>query len=112
MYNNCNDRFDKVKKRIEKEREGYKIYYIPGPRGERGLQGIQGERGLQGPSTIKVGSTETIDSSEDAVVTNVGTDSDLILNFKIPRGEKGDTAWYNKSFIFLNGKVPYDFYIS
>ena len=70
-----------------------------GPQGEQGLQGavgpqgeqgIQGERGIQGPSSIKVGSTETIDSSLDAVVNNVGTDSDLILNFKIPRGPQGE----------------------
>ena len=64
-----------------------------GPTGATGLQGIKGEkgeRGIQGPSTISVGNTETVSSNMVAEVTNVGTKEDLVLNFKIPKGEKGE----------------------
>lgn len=70
-----------------------------GPQGEMGPQGIQGERGEagpqgpkgeNGPTTIDVGVTETGDFGTDAVVTNIGTNKDVILNFKIPRGEPGE----------------------
>ena len=37
-------------------------------------------------ATVDVGTTETIASGLDAEVTNVGTTSDAILNFKIPKG--------------------------
>lgn len=87
-----------------------------GPQGIQGLQGIKGETGPQGPiglpgingatgptgpagpqgepgyGTVTVGTTETLGPTENAEVTNVGTDNDIILNFKIPKGEKGDTG--------------------
>lgn len=88
---NCNDDYEKIKKRIEEENI-VKRCYIQGPKGERGEQGIpgpQGPKGEDGPTTIKVGKTETLDANKDAIVENVGTDKDVILNFKIPRGEKG-----------------------
>ncbi len=61
-----------------------------GKKGDIGPQGIRGERGEQGPSTIKVGSTETVESDVEAQVTNIGTPTDVILDFKIPKGEKGE----------------------
>lgn len=50
----------------------------------------EGEKGENGPTTINVGTTETIDTDLDASVTNSGTEKDVILNFKIPRGQKGE----------------------
>ncbi len=66
---------------------------IPGPKGDKGdvgPQGIKGEKGDQGPSTIQIGNIETLDPTEEAEVVNVGTPRDVVLDFKIPRGEKGD----------------------
>lgn len=39
--------------------------------------------------SVSVGSVETLDAGETATVENVGTKKDMILNFGIPRGEKG-----------------------
>ena len=89
MYHDCNTDFEKIRKRIEEEKNKCKKCYIQGPTGPKGDQGIQGERGIQGPSTIKIGITETVENKEQAKVENVGTNEDVILNFKIPRGEQG-----------------------
>ena len=89
MYNNCNDDFEKIKKKIDEENKKCKKCYIQGPTGPKGDQGLQGERGIQGPSTIKIGIIETVENKEQAKVENVGTNEDVILNFKIPRGEQG-----------------------
>ncbi len=89
--NNCND-YERIRKRIEEERKKYKFCYIQGPtgpKGEKGDTGLQGERGVPGPSSIDVGITETLEPFEDAKVENVGTNEDVILNFKIPRGKQG-----------------------
>lgn len=64
-----------------------------GPKGEKGdmgPQGLKGDKGEPGPSTIQIGSVETIKSSEEAQVINVGTPVDVVLDFKIPKGEKGE----------------------
>ena len=89
MYNNCNcnDDYERIKKRIDEESKKYKQCYIQGPPGPKGEQGIKGD---PGPATIRVGSTETVESSEPALVINTGTKEDVILNFKIPKGDKGD----------------------
>ncbi len=66
---------------------------IKGPKGEKGdmgPQGLKGDKGEPGPSTIQIGSVETIKSSEEAQVINVGTPVDVVLDFKIPKGEKGE----------------------
>jgi len=39
--------------------------------------------------TITVGNVETVPFEESASVENIGTKKDMILNFKIPRGETG-----------------------
>lgn len=89
MYNNCNcnDDYERIKKRIDEESKKYKQCYIQGPPGPKGEQGIKGD---PGPVTIRVGSTETVESSEPALVINTGTKEDVILDFKIPKGDKGD----------------------
>ena len=61
-----------------------------GDKGDIGLKGDKGEKGEPGPTTIRVGSTETVESGESALVINAGTKDDIILNFKIPKGDKGD----------------------
>ncbi len=65
---------------------------VPGPKGEKGdigPQGLKGEKGDQGPATIQIGNIETIEPNEEAEVINVGTPVDVVLDFKIPKGEKG-----------------------
>ena len=63
-----------------------------GPQGEQGEPGENGADGTDGVSpTITIGSTYTLDPDQSASVTNVGTDTDLILNFGIPQGKQGTT---------------------
>ena len=115
----CDDNYERAKKKIEEANKNLKLCYVQGPtgpKGDTGLQGLQGPigpkgdigptgpqgpKGENGPTTINVGTTETGDYGTDAMVTNVGTNKDAILNFKIPRGipgeqglkgEKGDTG--------------------
>ena len=71
-----------------------------GPQGEQGEQGIQGEQGPQGEMgpqgpigktpNIQIGTVETLEPTEEATVTRTGTDEEPLLNFGIPKGEKGD----------------------
>lgn len=68
-------------------------FYIPkGKKGDQGEIGPIGPKGEDGGATIEVGKTETVDSTSLAEVTNVGNNKDVILNFKIPKGEKGETG--------------------
>lgn len=55
---------------------------------EGDFQGIPGEDGVA--ATVRVGNTSTVDPGNKAVVENVGTKSAAILNFSIPKGEKGE----------------------
>ena len=66
---------------------------IVGPPGPQGPAGKDGKDGVDGQSaTVTVGSTVTTGPSTDAVVTNVGTNLNAILNFSIPRGAVGETG--------------------
>lgn len=67
---------------------------IKGPKGEKG------DKGEPGPSTIQIGSVETINPSEKAQVINVGTPVDVVLDFKIPKGEPGQAG---KDFVSSYG---------
>ena len=52
-----------------------------------------GKTGPQGPiGTVDVGTTTTIDPGQPARVVNEGSDTQAILDFFIPKGEKGDTG--------------------
>ena len=84
---------------------------IQGERGEKGEQGIQGVQGVQGPqgiqgekgekgetgaagvdgksATITIGTVTTLDAGSSATVENVGTSTDAIFNFGIPKGADG-----------------------
>lgn len=103
----CNNSYEKAKKIIEEANKNIKYCYIQGPTGPKGEIGIQGEKGDKGdigptgpkgekgdagPVTVEVGITETSDPGTEPSVTNVGTNQNVILNFKIPQGKKGDAG--------------------
>ena len=60
---------------------------VKGPKGDQGPKGDPGEA-----ATVTVGTTQTGEPGTDATVQNAGTTSEAILNFTIPKGEKGDTG--------------------
>ena len=45
-----------------------------------------------GGATVEVGTTTTLPAGSNATVTNSGTETDVVLNFGIPQGIKGDTG--------------------
>ena len=56
----------------------------------QGEQGLPGEDGVDGTAaTIAVGTTTTGDPGTEAIVENVGTSTEAIFNFTIPRGLPG-----------------------
>lgn len=57
-----------------------------GPKGDKGDKGNPGTA-----ATIQVGTTQTVQPEENAEVTNSGTATAAVLNFKIPRGADGMT---------------------
>lgn len=107
---NCNDNCDKMKKKDETCNKNVKYVFVrgltgpTGPKGEAGIQGLTGEigptgstgatgptgpKGENGPTTIEVGITETGEPDTESLVTNVGTNKEVVLNFKIPKGSPG-----------------------
>lgn len=50
--------------------------------------GLRGPRGFFG--RVEIGTTSTLAPGSQATVENTGTDTEAILNFGIPEGEKGD----------------------
>lgn len=95
MNNNIkkpNDDYEKIKKKIEEANKNIRYYCIQGPKGAKGDKGDKGEKGDKGDTTqltFKVGNTLTIEPELSADVENVGTDTNVILDFKIPRGFDG-----------------------
>lgn len=77
-----------------------------GAKGERGERGEQGEAGKDGKDGIdgkdgkdgingvtpdfSIGTVTTLEPNESASVTLTGTEEEPVLNFGIPRGEKGE----------------------
>lgn len=47
------------------------------------------DSGIDASITVSVGTTSTLSPGSNATVTNVGTDTDPILNFGIPQGQTG-----------------------
>lgn len=92
--------FDNNYENIKKIMEGKeKLCYVQGPTGpkgdigpagEKGDVGPTGPRGENGPVTVEIGNTETIDAGMNAVVINRGTNKNVLLDFRIPKGLKGD----------------------
>lgn len=69
---------------------------IPGPKGDPGQDGATGPQGPTGPqgatgpaATITVGTVKTGAPGSDVVITNSGDSQNAVLNFTIPRGDKG-----------------------
>lgn len=61
-----------------------------GPRGPQGVQGIHGEKGDKGDTgELSIGTVTTGEAGSQASVVNVGTSTDAILDFVIPRGGQG-----------------------
>ena len=61
--------------------------FVPGPTGPQGIQGNTGNTGSA--ATITVG---TVTVSTDTTIVNVGDENNVVLNFTIERGPKGDTG--------------------
>ena len=65
-----------------------------GPTGATGPQGPQGEPGNDGQDgitpNIQIGDVTTLEPDEQATVTRTGTDEEPLLNFGIPKGDKGE----------------------
>ena len=90
MYHDCNTDFEKIRKRIEEEKNKCRKCYIQGPTGPKGEIGPTGPRGEKFFSNVNVGETKTGEANTNAMVENVGTNKNAILNFTIPKGDKGD----------------------
>lgn len=61
-----------------------------GENGDKGEPGTNGTNGKDGQSaTITVGSVTTLEAGSNATVTNVGTETNAIFNFGIPKGFDG-----------------------
>lgn len=70
----------------------------PGPQGAPGPAGADGAPGKDGAAaTVTVGTVTTGEPGTDAAVTNTGTENAAVLDFLIPKGEKGDPG--NSSII-------------
>ena len=62
-----------------------------GDTGETGAQGIQGPAGPKGDTALTV-AVGNVTSGENPSVVNSGTSTDIVLDFVIPKGDKGDTG--------------------
>lgn len=63
---------------------------------------LKGDKGDAG--TIEVGTVTTGDAGTDVIVENVGTPSEAVLNFTIPRGDAGYTPYIGENGNwFING---------
>lgn len=66
------------------------------------LKGAKGD-----PATVDAGTTTTLNAGESATVTNVGTTSDAIFNFGIPKGDKGDAGACVESVAFVGDDIVF-----
>ena len=67
------------------------IQGIAGAKGDKGDKGDQGIQGIPGDNaTIQIGNVRTLNPGDNATVTNTsGSDTNVILDFGIPQGERG-----------------------
>lgn len=63
---------------------------VKGPQGDTGATGQTGAQGEA--ATVNVGTVQTVAYGQPAAVTNVGTENDAILNFRIPQGAPGQAT--------------------
>lgn len=73
--------------RIYLDQSNYNLYWW---NGEQYVSLTYAMRGKA--ATIRIGEVETLLPGDDATIENVGTDTDAVLNFGIPRGDKGDSG--------------------
>ena len=72
---------------------------LTGPKGDKGETG---DRGIPGAAaTVTVGTVTTGAAGSQASVTNSGTENDAVLNFTIPKGDKGDNGSPNDYVVQL-----------
>lgn len=71
------------------------------------LTGPEGPRGLG--ATITIGTVTTVGPTDNATVTNVGTDTDAIFDFDIPRGANGEQGPAGQNG--ANGMSAYEIWI-
>lgn len=82
-------------KKIPSGEDGASAYELAVSSGYEGsmeewLESLKGEKGNNGlAATIEIGEVVTADAGEEASVENVGTETAAVLNFTIPRGERG-----------------------
>ena len=84
---------------VENGFAGTESDWLASLKGVQGPQGIQGEKGEKGEpgavgvdgksATITIGTVTTLDAGSSATVENVGTNTDAIFNFGIPKGADG-----------------------
>lgn len=71
----------------------FKLRNTGGPKGDKGDKGDTGSQGPQGPQgdpcTVVVNSTATLEPGSNAYVTNTGSLSNAVLDFGIPKGDRG-----------------------
>lgn len=66
---------------------------------------LESLKGMPGsPATIKVGKVTTGEPGSDASVLNVGTGSNAIFDFVIPRGDKGESSGMSPSPLPIDSK--------
>ncbi len=71
-------------KKASSNKEKVKFCYV------QGLKGEKGDKGDPGNISVAVGNVETVEPEISAKVENVGTNENVVLNFKIPRGKDGN----------------------
>ena len=75
-----------------------------GAKGDQGAKGDKGDTGATGvAATVTVGSVTTAAAGSNAAVTNSGTKYAAVLNFTIPRGEKGEAGAAPADYIVEQG---------
>lgn len=69
----------------------FNLGVIKGPKGDPGVDGTNGADGKDGVSpTVNVGTVTTGNPGTPVSVTNAGTSTNVVLNFRIPKGDTGD----------------------
>nr|DAQ67527.1 MAG TPA: hypothetical protein [Bacteriophage sp.] len=69
----------------------FNLGVIKGPKGDAGTDGANGADGKDGISpTVAVGTVTTGNPGTPVSVTNGGTSTNVVLNFRIPKGDTGD----------------------
>lgn len=69
----------------------FNLGVIKGPKGDPGNDGANGADGKDGVSpTVSVGTVTTGNPGTPVSVTNAGTSTNVVLNFRIPKGATGD----------------------